>query len=183
LIKTDSESFTTESISESTSEPFTTESTFIINPNSFVQQKLATCFLAIQCLVPESCAISQETCLELNQLDSLPFDTRTGLAECKVESLLCTLKVRTKDDMGECNLMYRECAEKIGVTVKNNMIIGYNLEEKITNKTKENIEHLSKNELERVVNNILLNITQNISNQLGHTAEIEVISINNDSTI
>ena len=173
-----------------------------------MQGQLATCFKAIQCVEPtKTCVLSQTTCLNLNGIDILPLETRKSLSECKVESLLCMLRMRTELGMAECEKMYHDCSQNIGVFINGNLIVNYakdiplNEKENPITKTsntpgttdlqegKTNLDvtknyattPIPNNKVDLVVRNILENITQNLYNELGTDVDIEIISGNDDS--
>jgi hypothetical protein len=50
----------------------------------------------------------------------LSADTIKGLAECKVESLLCSLRAVSLAGQGRCEQQFRDCGLELGVQVAKN---------------------------------------------------------------
>ena len=60
---------------------------------------------------------AQAKCLQLSNMHALDPETIKGLAECKVESLLCSLRAVSLAAQGRCELEFRQCGAELGVQV------------------------------------------------------------------
>ena len=97
----------------------------IIEPKNKVQAKLSFCLSAIQCIDPVSCMFAQSKCLQLSNIDILPEKLRKDMAECKVESLLCSLQVAAPSSQKVCEAMFSECTIKLGVDLVGDTVVNF----------------------------------------------------------
>ena len=131
---------TTTSISSSSlNSPSSHSGVVIIEPKNRVQAQLVACLGAIQCVEPVACMFAQSKCLQLSNLEDLPARSRQSLAECKVDSLLCSLEASTLAGQMACEKMYRECAGELGVGIAGDRL-SYEDKEKESEVFKDNAE-------------------------------------------
>ena len=155
-------------ITEHTAHNESKPSMILIESKNDVIMKINQCQKAIDCNEPISCIFAQGRCLQRSGIDILPTETRLELAKCKINSLHCTLGSRKIDGQGKCSEQFSNCAALLRVEIYEGTVVNVvNPELSVQTTIAPGI-----------VKNVLKNITDALSNELGNASDIEIVAIN-----